>query len=151
MLCVYSLSYSACNAHAPHHRLWPVGQYHNFPYYLTNGTILGKESLNIKMCVSFSVRLLSETFHILRRVQRDIAIDIHRSCCKVPFVLVRFEWNLNFVDKFSKNTQMSNFMKIRSVWAELSMWTDGQTDRQTYVTKLIIPFRNFANAPVKIV
>jgi len=41
---------------------------------------------------------------------------------------------------FDKNT--SNFMKIRPVGAELF-----HADRRTDMTKLIIAFRNFANAP----
>jgi hypothetical protein len=53
-----------------------------------------------------------------------------RSSCKVPVILVRFEWKLNFLDRFSKNTQMSNLMKIRRVGAEL-FHADGQTDGQT--------------------
>ena len=46
---------------------------------------------------------------------------------------------------------MTNFMKIRLVGAELSMWTDGRTARQPYMTKFIVYFRNFANVPIKIV
>ena len=42
----------------------------------------------------------------------------------------------------SKNTQISKFMKIRPVGAEL-FHADGQTD----VAKVIVTFRNFANAP----
>jgi hypothetical protein len=37
-------------------------------------------------------------------------------------------------------------MKIRPVGAEL-FHVDGQTDRQTDVTKLIVAFRSIANAP----
>jgi len=40
---------------------------------------------------------------------------------------------------------MSNFMKIRSVGAEL-FHADGRTDRQRDVTKLILVFSNFAKA-----
>jgi hypothetical protein len=36
------------------------------------------------------VLILSETFLILRRTQRDIIINVHRYSCKVPVILVRF-------------------------------------------------------------
>jgi hypothetical protein len=39
-------------------------------------------------------------------------------------------------------------MKIRPVGAEL-FHTDGRTDTQTDMTKLIVAFRNFADAPTK--
>jgi len=48
---------------------------------------------------------------------------------------------MNGLDRFSKKTQISNFMKIRPVGAEMFQ-ADGQTD----MTKLIVAFRNFANA-----
>ena len=38
---------------------------------------------------------------------------------KYPLLLSDFNENLNFLDKFSKNAQISNFMKIHSVGAEL--------------------------------
>jgi len=60
-------------------------------------------------------------------------------CSSIP---VRFERNLNCHKRFSKNTQIPNLMKIRSVGAEM-FHADGQTD----VTKLIVAFRTFANAP----
>jgi hypothetical protein len=58
--------------------------------------------------------------------------NVYWSTGKVLFIIVRFECNLNFLDRFSKNPQISNFMKIRSVGAELfhAGWrTDRQTDR----------------------
>jgi len=60
--------------------------------------------------------------------------------------------DLNFFDRFSKNTQISNFMKIRLVEAELSLadgWTNGRAGRQKDMTKLIVVFPNFANEPKK--
>jgi len=48
------------------------------------------------------------------------------------------------------NTEMSNFMKIRSVGAELlhaCRQTDRQTDGRTGMTKLLVAFRNVVNAP----
>jgi hypothetical protein len=45
------LRYPACDACAVlHFHLWPVQLYHIFPHDLTNGTIFGKNLLNIK-CV----------------------------------------------------------------------------------------------------
>jgi hypothetical protein len=49
---------------------------------------------------------------------------------------------LNFLDRFSKKNQISNFTKIRPVEAEL-FHADGRTD----MTKLIVAFPYFANAP----
>jgi len=49
------------------------------------------------------------------------------------------------VDKFSKNIQISNFMKILSVGSELFL-----VDRRTEMTKLIDAFRSSSNAPKKI-
>ena len=42
-----------------------------------------------KMCV-FSVQLLFEIFLIQTRIQRDIAMNVKTSLCKVPVILVRF-------------------------------------------------------------
>jgi hypothetical protein len=44
------------------------------------------------------------------------------------------------------NSQISNFMKIRRVGAEL-LDAGGWTDTQTDMTKLIVAFRSFAKAP----
>jgi hypothetical protein len=51
------------------------------------------------MCVLISLQLLSATFLILRRNQRDI-VNVHtrRSSCKVLVILVRFILNLNSLD-----------------------------------------------------
>jgi hypothetical protein len=48
-----------------------------------------------------------------------------------------------FLDRFSKNIQISDFMKIRQVSAEF-FHADGETDKHDTVT-----FRSFANVPVK--
>ena len=61
---------------------------------------------------------------------------------------------MNFRDIFSKNTQISNFLKFRPVRGEL-FHVDGQkdgrsyrqTDRQIDVTKLIVTFRDLPKAP----
>jgi len=50
----------------------------------------------------------------------------------------------NFLDKISKNNQISNYMKARSVEAEFFHANcRGRTD----MTKLTVAFRYFANVP----
>jgi hypothetical protein len=95
-----------------------------------------------KMCVLIFCTTLSETFPILRRIQRDIIIHVHISSGKAPVTFVRFERNLEVLNRFSENTQMSNFMKIRPVGAELFFGPGGGTDRPTDIMKLIVAFRN---------
>jgi hypothetical protein len=73
-----------------------------------------------------------ETFLILRRIQQDIIKNVYRYSCKVPVILVALQSNLNFLNRFSKHTQTSNFLKIWSMGAVLShadRQANGQTDR----------------------
>jgi hypothetical protein len=53
---------------------------------------------------------------------------------------------MNFLERFSNNTQGSNFMKVRPVGSEL-FHADGRTDTRTNMTKLIVVFRDFAKEP----
>jgi hypothetical protein len=120
--------------------LWPVWLYHIFLHYLINGTIFGKPLLNIKCVFWFSLHLLSETFLILRRIQRDITINVHRSSCRVP-LLSDFNETWIFWTDFRK-ILISNFLKIRPSGSLVVPCGRTQTD----MTKLIVAFRNFANA-----
>ena len=52
---------------------------------------------------------------------------------KYSLLLSDFDKNMNFLNRLSKNPQISNFMKIRPVGAEL-FHADGRTD----MTKLIV-------------
>jgi hypothetical protein len=54
--------------------------------------------------------------------------------------------NLNFFSGFLKTIQISNFMKLRSMGAEL-FHADKETDGRTDITKLIVASHNFVNAP----
>jgi hypothetical protein len=96
------------------------------------------------MYFDFLYNFLPETFLILRRIERDIIINVYGSSCKVPVILLIFWKDLNVFDRFSKNTQIQNFMKIRPVGAELFR-ADGSTDGQTDTTELIVAFRNSGN------
>jgi hypothetical protein len=61
---------------------------------------------------------------------RDIIINVHRCLCKVHVALVKFQWKLNFLDRFYKNPRIPNLIKIYPVGAELlRVRTDGWTHR----------------------
>jgi len=62
---------------------------------------------------------------------------------KYPLFLSYFNgtWIFSAYFFFSKNTQISNFTKIRPVAAAL-FHADWRTDRRTDMTKLIVAFRN---------
>ena len=51
---------------------------------------LQKKVFEHTTCVLILSTTLSETFLILRRIQRDIIVNVLRSSCKVPVILVRF-------------------------------------------------------------
>jgi hypothetical protein len=93
---------------------------------------------------SYSLQILSKTFIILRKIQRDTNTNVQSSSRNVTVILVWFHLNLAILGRFLKNTPTSDFMKIRPVGAQL-FHADGRTD----VTKLIHAFRNFADAPKK--
>jgi hypothetical protein len=146
-VCVCSLKYPACNAHVPCH-LCPVRLCIIFPHYLMDGTTVDKRLLNTQCRFWFSIQRLSESLLILRKTERDTIKNVHWSACTVPVILVRFWGNLNFLDIFSKNTQISNFIKILPDGVEF-FHADGRTDRRTDVMKLMVAFRNFANVSQK--
>jgi len=70
------------------------------------------------------------------------------SSSKAPFILVRFQTNSNFLNRFSKHTQTSDFMKTHPVGTKL-FHMDRQTNGRTDMTKLMVAFCNCANAPNK--
>ena len=49
-----------------------------------------KKFRNIKCVFLFSLKLLSKTFLILRKSERDTIIDVQRSSIEVPRILARF-------------------------------------------------------------
>jgi hypothetical protein len=117
-----------------------------FFHIISNGTISEKKKLlNTKCVFWFSLKISSETVFILRTTERDMIINVYWSCLKLPVILVRFYWNLTFVDIFFEKYSNIKFRENPSSGSLLAprRHTDGRTD----MTKLVVTFRSFANAP----
>jgi hypothetical protein len=54
-----------------------------------------------------------------KRIQSDVIKSAPRFSCIVIFIPLRFYLNLKFPDRFSKNSKISNFIKIPLMGAEL--------------------------------
>jgi hypothetical protein len=66
----------------------------------------GGEVIEHEMCILTFSTILSETFLILRRIKRDVTINVYRSSRKVPVFTLRLKINLNYLDVFSRITLM---------------------------------------------
>ena len=99
---------------------------------------------DLKFLFRFSLQIC-QTFLTVRRIEQDTAKNVYLSSCEVPFFFCQIVMKLKFCRKIFEK-YISNFMKIYPVGAEL-FHTDGEPDRRTGMTKLIVSFRNFANVP----
>ena len=102
-----------------------------------------KDVVEHNMCVLIAFPNLSGTLLFATRIQQDITINVLMSSSKVPVSLVRFQWILNIIDTFLENSQASSSMKSHPLKPCFSMRTDGGRE----VPKIVVAFRNFANAP----
>jgi hypothetical protein len=91
-----------------------------------------------KMCVMiFYATLVWTISHFKKNGERDMIKNVHWSSCTVRVILARLEWKLNFLYRFSKNTQISSFIKMRVVLC-------GRTNRHDEASSR---FSQFVNAP----
>ena len=90
-----------------------------------------KKVLNIKCVFWVSLQLLSETFLIVERTERDMIKHLCWSSCKVPVVIERFNETWIFSTDFRKARQYQISWKSVQWEPSCSMRMYGRTDRQT--------------------
>ena len=133
-VCVCSVRYPECNAHAPYCHLWPVRLYNIFPHYLIIGTILEKKKLiEYKMCVLiFSRAFFWNISHLNKNWAR---YD------KIKCIGIRVKYSL-FLSDFNKtwiiSTEFWKILQYQTSWSPSSgsrvvtcVRTERQTDIQT--------------------
>ena len=142
-VCVCSLSYPPCNAHALNSHLWPVWLYHIFPHYLT-WNYFRKEVIVLEMCtLIFSTTCVCNISHSKKNWAR-----YDQKCTlvfiKVPVILVRHYWELNDLDRFSKYTQIKFHENPSCGSRDVPCGRANRLNGKHYEA---VTSRNFANAP----
>jgi hypothetical protein len=108
----------------------PLWLHRIFRHFLINGTNFEKMLRSVKCVFYFYLQLIFGIFLILRRIQRDIIINM--KSLNVKYLLFLWDFNeTNFLDIISKKGHTSSLIEIRPVGAEL-FHADKQTDRQTW-------------------
>ena len=91
-----------------------------------------------------SLQLLSETFHILSRTERDII----KKCTSISVflyssgIIVRFERNLNFLDKISGKSRANRSSGKRVVLCER---TDGHDEANSHFSQTASASKNYSH------
>jgi len=143
--CVCSLSYPACNAHAPYYHLWPAPLYSIFPHRLKKRRDLKKKEKVIEhdMCVLiFSTTVVWNISH-----SKDNFSEIWSQM----YIGLQLQYSLFFSDSNETSIFLTDFYKILKYqisWKSFQ-WEPSCSYGQTDMTKLVVVFRNFANATEK--
>ena len=148
-VCVCSLRYPACNAHAPYSRCVACPLLHYLVHIMSQTAwVQWKKIIEHKMCVDFLYKFCPKYF-IFWVEGSEIWPEVHTGLhVKCPSFLSYFIEIRNFFDKFSKKFQCQVLSKFVQ-WEPSCSISDGrrETDGLTCVTKVIVAFRSVANAP----
>jgi hypothetical protein len=142
-VCVCSLRYAACIAHAPCCHLWPFRFYNIFSTLSHKRRHFRKKKLlNINLCFDCLYNFGWNVSHYKKkwaRCDHKSILVFMRSTRYSCLVLMKLE----LLDRFSKNTKMWNFIKISPVGTELfraAGRTDGQTGKHGEANSRFLQF-----------
>ena len=104
-----------------------------------------KNLLNTKYVFDFLYEFCLKKILIPRGIRRDIIRNVHRSSCQVPVILVGFKKKIELSLQVLEKSPNIKFHKNPS--SRSRVVPCGRAGRLIDMTKLIVAFRNFANAP----
>jgi hypothetical protein len=146
-----NLTYPTFNEHALYFQR-PLSSYHIFGNFLINGMIFGKKKLhNVKCVFWLSLQFWVQAVLILRRTRRVIVINW--KCLHVKYLLLTSDFNKTWIFSADFREKLKCEILSKSVqWKpscsmQTERRTDGQSDRQTDKTKVIVASRSSAKAP----
>ena len=124
-VCICSLRYPACNAHASYCHLWPDPLYNTFHLISHAHNYRKKNLLQTKCVLIFSTNFIWNIFHSRQNWARYDK-NVYLSSCKVPLFLSDFNENWIFSMDFRKILENRISWKSDQWKPSYSMRTEGQ-------------------------